>query len=412
MAQLMTSFYDDLERRSEDEREAALARELPQLIALAKAKAAHYQDSLAAIDPDQITSRQALATLPVLRKSSLLQHRGQPLALKRFVPHDFADTHQIFQSPGPIYEIGMRRTDWWRFGRALAPIGIGKGDIVQNCFSYHFTPAGMMFESAAAAVGAAVVPAGTGQTELQAQAIASLGVTAYAGTPDYLKAILEKGEELGLDMSSVTKACVSGGPLFPALRKEYDRRGIMCRQCYGTADVGHVAYESRETDGLILDEGVVVEIVRPGTGTCVPDGEIGEVVVTALNTDFPMIRFATGDLSAILPGVSSCGRTNRRIVGWRGRADQATKVKGMFVRPEQVAQLADRHHEITRVRVTVTHDGSQDQMAVQIEGAAGAEQAYAEAVRDILKLRGTIEIVATDSLPNDGKVIDDQRTPG
>ena len=408
----MSGFYDDLERRSEDERDAALARDLPRLIELAKTKTAHYQGSLAEIDPDRITSRAALASLPVLRKSSLLQHTGAPLAVKTVVPHHFAETHQIFQSPGPIYEIGMRGTDWWRFGRALAPIGIGKGDIVQNCFSYHFTPAGMMFESAAAAVGATVVPAGTGQTELQAQAISSLAVTAYAGTPDYLKAILEKGEELGLDMTSVTKACVSGGPLFPALREEYDRRGILCRQCYGTADVGHVAFESVETDGLVLDEGVVVEIVRPGTGDPVPDGEIGEVVVTTLNPDFPMIRFATGDLSAIMPGQSICGRTNRRIVGWRGRADQATKVKGMFVRPEQVAQLAARFDEITRVRVTVTHDGSQDQMTVQIEGAAEAEPAYTEAVRDLLKLRGTIEVVAQDSLPNDGKVIDDQRTPG
>ena len=212
-------------------------------------------------------------------------------------------------------------------------------------------------------------------------------------------------------MSSVTKAVVSGGPLFPALREEYDRRGIFCRQCYGTADVGLIAYESVATDGLIIDEGVVVEIVRPGTGEPVPDGEIGEVVVTALNPDFPMIRFATGDLSAILPGMSSCGRTNRRIVGWRGRADQAAKVKGMFVRPEQVAQLANRHKEINRIRLTITHDGSQDQMTVQIEGAADAEQIYTDSVRDILKLRGQIEIVAKDSLPNDGMVIDDQRTP-
>ena len=332
----MTAFYDDLERRSEEERDAALARDLPHLITLAKTKAAHYQTSLADIDAEKITSREALAALPVLRKSSLLQQPGQPLAVKTVVPHNFADTHQIFQSPGPIYEIGMRGTDWWRFGRALAPIGIGKGDIVQNCFSYHFTPAGMMFESAAASVGATVVPAGTGQTELQAQAVAALGVTAYAGTPDYLKAILEKGEELGLDMSSVTKACVSGGPLFPALREEYDRRGILCRQCYGTADVGHVAYESVETDGLILDEGVVVEIVRPGTGDPVRDGEIGEVVVTTLNPDFPMIRFATGDLSAILPGLSSCGRTNRRIVGWRGRA--------------AVARVASRRHPLSFAR--------------------------------------------------------------
>jgi len=408
----MAGFFDALEQRSMDEREAAYASELPRLIALAKEKTEHYQQSLADIDPAAITSSAALATVPVLRKSTLIQEDAQPLAIKKVIPHDFGETHQIFQSPGPIFEIGMRKKDWWRFGRALAPIGIGKGDIIQNCFSYHFTPAGQMFESAAAAVGAVTVPAGTGQTELQAKSIAALKVTAYAGTPDYLKAILEKGEELGLDVSSVTKACVSGGPLFPALREEYDRRGIMCRQCYGTADVGHVAYESVDMDGLILDEGVVVEIVRPGTGIPVPDGEIGEVVVTTLNPDFPMIRFATGDLSAILPGVSSCGRTNRRIVGWRGRADQAAKVKGMFVRPEQVAQLATRHPEISRIRLTITHDGAQDQMQVQIEGAAEAENRYAGSVRDILKLRGQIEVVAKGSLPNDGLVIDDQRSPG
>ena len=408
----MTGFFDALEQRSMDEREAANASALPRLIALAKEKTEHYQQSLADIDPADITSPTALATLPVLRKSTLIQEDGQPLAVEKVIPHDFGETHQIFQSPGPIFEIGMRKKDWWRFGRALAPIGIGKGDIIQNCFSYHFTPAGQMFESAAAAVGAVTVPTGTGQTELQAKSIAALKVTAYAGTPDYLKAILEKGEELGLDVSSVTKACVSGGPLFPALREEYDRRGIMCRQCYGTADVGHVAYESVDMDGLILDEGVIVEIVRPGTGVPVPDGEIGEVVVTTLNPDFPMIRFATGDLSAILPGVSNCGRTNRRIVGWRGRADQATKVKGMFVRPEQVAQLAARHPEISRIRLTITHDGAQDQMQVQIEGVAEAENRYAESARDILKLRGQIEVVSKGSLPNDGLVIDDQRSPG
>ena len=408
----MTGFFDALEQRSMDEREAANASALPRLIALAKEKTEHYQQSLADINSADITSPTALATLPVLRKSTLIQEDGQPLAVEKVIPHDFGETHQIFQSPGPIFEIGMRKKDWWRFGRALAPIGIGKGDIIQNCFSYHFTPAGQMFESAAAAVGAVTVPTGTGQTELQAKSIAALKVTAYAGTPDYLKAILEKGEELGLDVSSVTKACVSGGPLFPALREEYDRRGIMCRQCYGTADVGHVAYESVDMDGLILDEGVIVEIVRPGTGVPVPDGEIGEVVVTTLNPDFPMIRFATGDLSAILPGVSNCGRTNRRIVGWRGRADQATKVKGMFVRPEQVAQLAARHPEISRIRLTITHDGAQDQMQVQIEGAAEAENRYAESARDILKLRGQIEVVSKGSLPNDGLVIDDQRSPG
>ena len=408
----MPSFYDALEKRSADERLAELSEELPKLIELAKTKTAHYRESLASIDPSAIFSPEKLASLPVLRKSSLIQKPDQPLAVESVLPNDLSEIHHIFQSPGPIFEVGMRKKDWWRFGRALVPVGIGNGDIIQNCFSYHFTPAGMMFETAAAAVGATVVPAGIGQTELQAQAVASLKVTAYAGTPDYLKAILEKGEELGLDMSTVTKAVVSGGPLFPALREEYDRRGIFCRQCYGTADVGLIAYESVATDGLIIDEGVVVEIVRPGTGEPVPDGEIGEVVVTALNPDFPMIRFATGDLSAILPGMSSCGRTNRRIVGWRGRADQAAKVKGMFVRPEQVAQLANRHKEINRIRLTITHDGSQDQMTVQIEGAADAEQIYSDSVRDILKLRGQIKIVAKDSLPNDGMVIDDQRTPG
>ncbi len=407
----MSSFYDDLEQRSEDERQDELSKELPKLIRLAKTKTAHYRESLAGIDPSAISNRERLASLPVLRKSNLIQTPDKPLAVESVLPNDLSKIHHIFQSPGPIFEVGMRKTDWWRFGRALVPVGIGNGDIIQNCFSYHFTPAGMMFETAAAAVGATVVPAGIGQTELQAQSIASLKVTAYAGTPDYLKAILEKGEALGLDMSSVTKACVSGGPLFPALRQEYDRRGIFCRQCYGTADVRLIAYESVATDGLILDEGVVVEIVRPGTGTPVPDGEIGEVVVTALNPDFPMIRFATGDLSAILPGMSSCGRTNRRIVGWRGRADQAAKVKGMFVRPEQVAQLVERHEEISRVRLTITHNGSQDEMTVQIEGVKASEPTYTESVREILKLRGQIEIVAKGSLPNDGMVIDDQRSP-
>ena len=408
----MIAHFDARETRSADARASDLSRELPALIAHAQQNSSFFNNSLQNFDASSITTETSLSALPIVRKSDMLIRQGEKLPLRDFAGVPFESLHTIYQSPGPIYEAGMRHSDWWRFGRALAALGIGKGDIVQNCFAYHFTPAGMMFESAAAAVGAVVVPAGTGQTELQATAMANLGVTAYAGTPDYLKAILEKGAALGLDLSSVTRACVSAGPLFPALRQEYEDRGITCRQCYGTADVGHVAYESIDIDGLILDEGVVVEIVRPGTGDPVPDGEIGEVIVTALNSDFPMIRFATGDLSAILPGMSSCGRTNRRIVGWRGRADQAAKVKGMFVRPEQVAQLANRHKEINRIRLTITHDGSQDQMIVQIEGTADAEQAYADSVRDILKLRGQIEIMAKNSLPNDGMVIDDQRTPG
>jgi phenylacetate-CoA ligase len=334
------------------------------------------------------------------------------LPLRNFAGVPFHALHTIYQSPGPIYEAGMRGTDWWRFGRALAAVGVGKGDIVQNCFAYHFTPAGMMFESAAAAVGAVVVPAGTGQTEMQATAMANLGVTVYAGTPDYLKAILEKGEALGLDLSSVTRACVSAGPLFPALRQDYEERGITCRQCYGTADVGHIAYESLALDGMIVDEGVIVEIVVPGTGIPVEDGQIGEVVVTTFSHETPLIRFATGDLSAILPGTSPCGRTNKRIVGWRGRADQATKIKGMFVRPEQVAALVARHDEIVRARVTVTHDGSTDIMTVQLEASQGSPETFTGSVQDIFKLRGQVEVVMPGDLPNDGLVIDDKRDIG
>jgi len=408
----MARHFDELETRSPDERENALYTRLPELLAHAQKQSAHYRALFAGITAAEINDASSLASLPLTRKSDLLQGPGQELRLARILPRPIAQAHHLFQSPGPIYEIGMRGPDWWRFGRALAAVGIAEGDIVQNCFSYHFTPAGMMFDAAAAAVGAAVLPAGVGQTEIQATALCQLGVTAYAGTPDYLKAILEKADELGLDSTAVKKAVVSGGPLFPALRDYYDQRGIFCRQCYGTADVGHVAYESEAADGLILDEGVIVEIVRPGTGQPVAEGEIGEIVVTALNDDMPMIRFATGDLSAFMPGISPCGRTNKRIVGWRGRADQATKVKGMFVRPEQLAQLVDRHDEIVRARITVTHDGSADQMTVQIETADGDIAAYEQSVRDILKLRGHIEIVAPNSLPNDGKVIDDQREIG
>ncbi len=408
----MSYHFDRLETRSEDERKADIAKRLPGLIRHAQENSAHYKQLLQGVDASEITSAEMLASLPLTRKSDLLQKADEDLRLKHVLPQAISDVHYLFQSPGPIYEIGMRGDDWWRFGRALAAVGIGKNDIVQNCFSYHFTPAGMMFDAAAAAVGAGVMPAGVGQTELQATALCQLGLTAYAGTPDYLKAILEKADELGLDSSSMKRAVVSGGPLFPALREFYDNRGIYCRQCYGTADVGHVAFESHATDGLIIDEGVIVEIVRPGTGQPVPDGEIGEVIVTTFNQEMPMIRFATGDLSAFMPGISPCGRTNKRIVGWRGRADQATKVKGMFVRPEQVARLQERHPEIIRARISVSHDGSSDQMHVQIETHSGEVPLYEQSVRDILKLRGTVEIVAPDSLPNDGKVIDDQREIG
>lgn len=408
----MGGYFDTRETRSSDERAADLSRDLPALITHAQTNTGYFKDSLRGCDASAITTEADLVALPIVRKSDMVANAEDTLPLRNFAGVPFHALHTIYQSPGPIYEAGMRGTDWWRFGRALAAVGVGKGDIVQNCFAYHFTPAGMMFESAAAAVGAVVVPAGTGQTEMQATAMANLGVTVYAGTPDYLKAILEKGEALGLDLSSVTRACVSAGPLFPALHQDYEERGITCRQCYGTADVGHIAYESLALDGMIVDEGVIVEIVVPGTGIPVEDGQIGEVVVTTFSHETPLIRFATGDLSAILPGTSPCGRTNKRIVGWRGRADQATKIKGMFVRPEQVAALVARHDEIVRARVTVTHDGSTDIMTVQLEASQGSPETFTGSVQDIFKLRGQVEVVMPGDLPNDGLVIDDKRDIG
>src|SRR6056297_2218388 len=303
----------------------------------------------------------------------------------------------------PLYEPGQVSRDWWRMGRFLHACGIGRGDIVQNCFGYHLTPAGMIFENGARAVGAAVVPAGTGQSELQARAAADIGVTAYAGTPDYLKVILDKADEMGLSLS-ITKAAVGGGALFPSLRREYADRGIACLQCYATADLGNIAYESEAQEGLVVDEGVIVEIVTPGTGEPVLPGEVGEVVVTTLNPDYPLIRFATGDLSASMEGTSPCGRTNLRIKGWMGRADQTTKIKGMFVRPEQVAALVSRHDGISRARVIASREGEMDVMTVRIEAEGGNEDAFAGSVAEALKLKGRVEIVAKGSLPNDGKV--------
>jgi phenylacetate-CoA ligase len=401
----MAQYFDDLETRSADEREADLARDLPSIVVTAQALRG-YVDSLSDVDASGITDRAALAKLPVLRKSQLsaAQKKMPPLGGYANAKPDY-----IFQSPGPIYEMGMTAKNWWRLGRFLHGAGVGAGDIVQNCFAYHLTPAGHIFENGAAAVGARVVPAGTGQTEQQVQAAAHLGVTAYAGTPDYLNALLLKGEEMGLDLSRISKALVSGGPLFPAMRAGYAARGIACLQCYATADLGNIAYESPAMEGMIVDEGVIVEIVTPGTGDPVADGEVGEVVVTSFNPDYPLIRFATGDLSAVMPGHSPCGRTNMRIVGWRGRADQATKVKGMFVRPEQVAELVARHEDVGKARVIVKRDQGVDVMTVQVETHAQDASAYEASVRDILKLRGTVEIVAPGALGRDGIVIEDKR---
>ncbi|MBY6057064.1 phenylacetate--CoA ligase family protein [Leisingera daeponensis] len=402
------SFFDTLETRSADKRAADLARALPEQIARAKS-AAGYAGLLDAVDPAAVTSAEALAKLPVLRKSELgrAQAENPPFGGFTVKPaHGFA---HIFQSPGPIYEPGGVDGDWWRMGRFLNAAGIGQGDVVQNCFGYHLTPAGMIFENGARAVGASVLPAGTGQTELQVTAARDVGATAYAGTPDYLKVILDKADAMGVELT-FSKAAVGGGALFPSLRQEYADRGISCLQCYATADLGNIAYESPAMEGMIVDEHVIVEIVTPGTGNPVAPGEVGEVVVTTLNPDYPLIRFATGDLSAVMPGVSPCGRTNLRIKGWMGRADQTTKIKGMFVRPEQVAALVEKHDEIVKARVIATRDGEMDAMTVQIEAEGGDETAYARSVVEVLKLKGKVEVVAPGALPKDGLVIEDQRT--
>ncbi|MCC1492136.1 phenylacetate--CoA ligase family protein [Cognatishimia sp. F0-27] len=395
----MSGYFDDLETRSADAREAA------QLAAFNSLRAARGEAPLADLG--------ALATLPVLRKSELVARQAEQ---PPFGGLPVSNVAHVFQSPGPIYEPGGVSHDWWRMGRFLKACGIGPGDIVQNCFGYHLTPAGMIFESGARAVGATVLPAGTGQTELQVRAAKDVGVTAYAGTPDFLKVILEKADEMGVSLG-ITRAGVGGGALFPSLRAWYAERGITCLQCYATADLGNIAYESPNPadpmaapEGMILDEHVIVEIVTPGTGDPVPEGEVGEVVVTSLNPDYPLVRFATGDLSAILPGQSACGRTNTRIKGWMGRADQTTKIKGMFVRPEQVADLVARHAEIDRARVVASRAGERDVMTVRIETVATDPAPFAATVSEVLKLKGEIELVSPGALPRDGLVIEDARS--
>lgn len=401
------SFFDALETRTADQRLDENLAALRAQVAQAKTLSG-YQESLSSVGADGILSLDDLAKLPILRKSDLSNAQKPGQTLGGYNARALSDFAHIFQSPGPIYEPGGVEHDWWRMGRFAHAAGVGKGDIVQNCFGYHLTPAGMIFESGARAVGAAVLPAGVGQTDLQVRAAVDVGTTAYAGTPDYLKVILDKAAEMG-ERLSITKAVVGGGALFPSLRQEYADRGIACLQCYATADLGNIAYESPAMEGMIVDEGVIVEIVTPGTGTPVPEGEVGEVIVTTLNPDYPLIRFATGDLSAVLSGQSPCGRTNMRIKGWMGRADQTTKIKGMFVRPEQVAALVASHEAITRARVIATREGDMDAMTVQIETSAGEASVFEDLVKTHLKLKGTIEIFPVGSLPRDGLVIEDQR---
>ncbi len=412
----MTDYFDDLETRDPEAREAALMAALPAQVARAKDHAPGFGEILADIDPAAVTGRTSLAALPVTRKSALigLQETDPPFGGLTATP--VRDLARLYLSPGPIADPEGTGGDFWRMARALFAGGFRKGDVVHNCFSYHFTPAGMMLDAGARALGCAVFPGGVGNSDGQAQAMATFRAAGYVGTPDFLQAILDKADDLKLDVSSCTKAVVSGGALFPDMRAAYAERGVRVLQCYGTADLGLVAYESEAAEGMILDEGVIVEIVRPGTGDPVPEGEAGEVVVTLLNADYPLIRFGTGDLSAILPGISPCGRTAPRIKGWMGRADQTTKVRGMFVHPEQVARVAARHPEIGRARLVVGNVDGQDRMTLQCEIAADASDALAAAIADSVqtecKLRGDVDLVAPDSLPNDGKVIDDTRDYG
>ena len=410
----MPDYYDERETRSPQDRESALFHALPALVAHAQETAPAYGALFEGVDAKTIDSRAALAELPVTRKSELLERQGDAPPFGGFAATATAELSHIFASPGPIYEPEARRYDYWRMARALFAAGFRRGELVHNTFSYHFTPAGFMLESGAHALGCPVFPAGVGQTESQVQAIAQLKPSCYVGTPSFLKIILDKAEESAADVSSITKALVSGEALPPSLRQSLADRGIAVRQCYATADLGLIAYESEAMEGMIVDEGVILEILRPGTGDPVDSGEVGEVVVTAFNPDYPLIRFATGDLSAVMEDPSPCGRTNWRIKGWMGRADQTTKVRGMFVHPSQVAAIVKRHAEVLKARLVIGSADNQDSMTLRCEVSEQPSEALrtaiAESIRDLCKLRGQVEFDAPGSLANDGKVIDDIRS--
>ena len=409
-------FYDALETRSPEEREAALMAELPRVVAAAKEHAPAYRRLLAKVRPEDITDRRALVDLPLTRKSDLIemQRRDPPFGGLNAAP--IGSVARVFSSPGPIYEVEGRRPDFFRMARAMYAAGIRSGELIHVAFSYHLTPAGAMVDSAAQALGCPVIPAGTGQTELQLRTITDLKPNAYVGTPSFLKILLDRAAEQNSVLGSIKKALV-GAEAFPAvLRSEFRHRGITALQCYGTADLGLIAYESIGPDGevcpgMVLDEGIIVELVQPGTGDPVPPGEVGEVVVTTLTPEYPLIRFATGDLSALLAGPSPCGRTNHRIKGWMGRADQTAKVRGMFVHPEQIAEIVRRHKSIIRARLVIERPASADQMSLHIEMGEPAESvgAIAESAQAVTKLRAEIVRVPEGSLPNDGKIIEDRR---
>ncbi len=405
--------YDDLETRPREARERALFTALPAQIAYAKSHTTAYARMLENVDAGEIGDRHALARLPITRKSELVALQAEQPPFGGFAVSGVLRGGKIFASPGPLYEPESGGGDYWRLARACYAAGFRPGDLVHNAFAYHFTPAGSMLESGALTLDCAVFPAGTGNTELQARTVAQLHPQAYTGTPSFLKILLLKARELKLDIGSLHKALVSGEALPAGLRAEIAEMGVSALQCYASADLGLIAYESSAREGLIIDEQIIVEIVRPGTATPVPDGEVGEVVVTTFNKAYPLIRFATGDLSAVMSGVSPCGRTNTRIKGWLGRADQAAKVKGLFVHPGQISAVLKRHTEVHKARLVVDNDGTSDRVILVCEVAErheGLGNAIADSLREICKIRGQVELVPLGSLANDGKVIDDVRT--
>jgi len=410
----MSDHYDELETRAPEARERDQFGQLPSLIAHALS-ASGWAEQLAGVDPLSVASRAALAKLPVLRKSDLkdLQQKKPPLG--GFASRPPGRLKRLLMSPGPIFEPEGHGGDFWNSSRALFAAGFRSGDVVHNSFSYHLTPGGFILESGAHALGCAVVPGGIGNTEQQLDAIAHLKPVGYTGTPDFLKILLDNAAKTGKDVSSIKRGLVSGAALPSSLRAELKSRGVTVMQCYATAELGVIAYETEALEGMVINESVIVEIVRPGTGDPVAEGEVGEVVVTSFNPDYPMIRLATGDLSAIMPGRSPCGRTNARIKGWMGRADQTTKIKGMFVHPGQIAEVAKRHPELGRVRLSVTREAEQDAMTLAAECAAqagGLVDAVAATLQSVTKLKGRVTLVAPGTLPNDGKIIADERPIG
>jgi len=413
----MSNFYDSLEQRDPAVREAALLQALPAQIAHAQTAASAWATILQGVKANDINSRASLAALPVTRKYELLERQQAQRAndvFGGFSALRFGKTMpRVFASPGPIYEPEGVGKDYWRMARALYAAGFRAGELIHNCFSYHFTPAGSMMESGAHALGCSVFPGGTGQTEQQLQAMLELRPSGYSGTPSFLKILIEKAAESQTPLPFLSKALVSGEAFPPSLRDWLAERGMTAYQCYATADIGLIAYETSAREGLVLDEGVIVEIVRPGTGDPVAEGEVGELVVTTLNPDYPLIRFGTGDLTAVLPGQCPTGRTNQRIKGWMGRADQTTKVRGMFVHPGQVDQVVKRFPEVVKARLVVSGEMANDQLHLHVESSLATEAlqaAVAQAVRDITKLRAEVVFTTPGSLANDGKVIEDARS--